>query len=340
MNQRTSTPSSDPTVPASPGSASEIQPNRGSWILPDGQVLSVADKGWNEEQTAFSHGIFVRRWVRFRTAAFHPDTAEVAAAETLSRRALELLSQNPELLGEEEDNPFAGDLAYNQAAEELGWIRVKPLPRPVLDQRVYRETAREPMTPAAQALLEAVRRRGLLVRVLRGGALANRGFWIEAAGWTASPTQSWLNLIGVGDCPELPETAGPPLPWNCIDTSPPGFRLSRAHRGVASSHAPQPCRCLPDRLLPPRHHCHGAIEDRENHADGWQGTSGWFGDHAHHRQHREDHGPGWLWSHGGHRDNPSYGVEFGAHHLHGRQGPQHGVGHDPLHGHLGADDLP
>ncbi len=181
MNQRTSTPSADSTADSSPDLASEIQPNHASWILPDGRVISVADQGWNEEQTAFSHGIFVRRWVRFRTAAFHPDTAEVAAAETLSRRALQLLRQHPELLGEEEDNPFAGDLAYNQAAEEKGWIRVKPLPRPVLDRRVYWETAREPMTPAVQALLEAVRRRRLVVHVLWGGALANRGFWIEAA---------------------------------------------------------------------------------------------------------------------------------------------------------------
>ncbi len=174
------TPSQDTTPIPSPEAASEIQPNRASWILPDGRVVSVADEGWNEDQTAFSHGIFVRRWVGFRTSAFHPDATEVALAEDLSRRACQLLRLHPELLGEDPDNPFAGDLAYNQAAEEQGWIRVKPLPRPVLDQRIYWETGRDPMTPAVLELLEAVRRRGLNVHILRGGALANRGFWIES----------------------------------------------------------------------------------------------------------------------------------------------------------------
>jgi hypothetical protein len=36
------------------------------------------------------------------------------------------------------------------------------------------------MTPAVLELLEAVRRRGLTVHILVGGALANRGFWIES----------------------------------------------------------------------------------------------------------------------------------------------------------------
>ena len=82
MDHRLSTTSTHNPPTSSPDPASEIQPNRASWILPDGRVISVADQGWNEEQTAFSHGIFVRRWVSFRTATFHPDTAEVVAAES------------------------------------------------------------------------------------------------------------------------------------------------------------------------------------------------------------------------------------------------------------------
>ncbi len=96
------------------------------------------------------------------------------------RKPIQLLRLYTEPLLGEPDNFFTGSPDYNQAAEEQGWIRIKPLPRPVLDQRIYWETGRDPMTPAVLELLEAVRRRGLLVHILRGGALANRGFWIES----------------------------------------------------------------------------------------------------------------------------------------------------------------
>ena len=42
-------------------------------------------------------------------------------------------------------NPYSGDLAYNQAAQEEGWIRIKPLTRP-RESTIYAETFSGKMT--------------------------------------------------------------------------------------------------------------------------------------------------------------------------------------------------
>jgi hypothetical protein len=80
---------------------------------------------------------------------------------------------------DEGPNPFEGDLAYVHAAEEQGWIRVKPMPRPVLDNSVYFETFSPDLKPAVAKVVQATKASGLDVTLLTGGAIENRGFWVQ-----------------------------------------------------------------------------------------------------------------------------------------------------------------
>jgi hypothetical protein len=162
-----------------------IQPNKAGWILANGCVADVSEEGWNDAGTAFSHGIFVKQWVKFRTLNFCPDKSEREMALAIEKRAKALFTENPEILVESdedgEENLFAGDLGYVQAAEEQGWIRVKPLPRPVLDNSVYLETYSPDLKPKVAEVVEVSRNSGLKVMLLTGGAIANRGFWVQSA---------------------------------------------------------------------------------------------------------------------------------------------------------------
>ena len=163
-----------------------IQPNKACWILANGRVADVSEEGWNDDGTAFSHGIFVKQWVKFRTMNFCPDKSEAELARSIKQRAQKLLKENPDLLAKDEErgdaegpNPFEGDLAYVQAAEEQGWIRVKPLPKPVLDNSVFFETFSPDLKPEVAKVVEAVKASGLDVTMLYGGAIENRGFWVQ-----------------------------------------------------------------------------------------------------------------------------------------------------------------
>lgn len=164
-----------------------IQPNRASWILENGRVVDVKKEGWNDHETAFSHGIFVKKWIRFRTQNFFPGKEVVELAKAMERRAKQLLVENPDLKSDDEErcesgpNPFEGDLAYVQAAEEEGWIRVKPLPVPVMDNSVFFETFSPDLKPEVAKVVEAVKASGLEVTLLLGGAIENRGFWVQRA---------------------------------------------------------------------------------------------------------------------------------------------------------------
>ncbi len=104
------------------------------WILPDNRVVDIATEGFDETQTAFSHGIFVKQWVKFRLDRFHPDREEYRTAESIRIRAHCLMTEDPSLRAdfdeEGQPNPFSGDMAYKQAAMEQGWIRIRATPDP------------------------------------------------------------------------------------------------------------------------------------------------------------------------------------------------------------------
>jgi hypothetical protein len=78
----------------------DIQPNKACWILVDGRVADVSEEGWNDEGTAFSHGIFVKQWVKFRTHNFCPEKSEREMASGIQRRAQQIFAEKPEILVE------------------------------------------------------------------------------------------------------------------------------------------------------------------------------------------------------------------------------------------------
>ena len=181
--------------------AGTIKPNRSYWVLPDGAVVDVAEEGYNEEGTAFSHGIYVKNWIDFRTKRFFPNKEEVAVAEAIQKRAREIVKDDPSLEQASEDggeNAFAGDLAYNQAAEEYGWVRVKPMTVPTGDPVVYAETISGNTSRPVTYILNQLRERGMKVDVLAGGALANRPGLVRRQQQAQQIGQSWRDFRDYG----------------------------------------------------------------------------------------------------------------------------------------------
>ena len=80
----------------------DIQPNKASWILGNGRVVDVAVEGLNSDASAFSHGMFVKKWIRFRAQNFFPGKEEVELAKAMERRTKQLLADNPDLKSDDE----------------------------------------------------------------------------------------------------------------------------------------------------------------------------------------------------------------------------------------------
>lgn len=160
-----------------------IRPNRSVWVLPDGSVIDAEAEGRSADDAHYSHGIFVKKWIRFRLGNFCPAPEEMAVAQRMEARARQLLREYPDLVQprteEGDPNPYDSDLAFNQAAEEEGWVRIKPLTTP-RDNLIYAESITGELSSAARAVIEsAACWHGCEVRVMSGGALANRAMTCE-----------------------------------------------------------------------------------------------------------------------------------------------------------------
>jgi Protein-tyrosine phosphatase len=172
-----------------PNGTALIRPNRSVWVLPDGGVIDAEAEGRSADDAHYSHGIFVKKWIRFRLENFCPDPEEMAMAQRMKTRARQLLREHPDLVQpcteEGDPNPYDGDLAFNQAAEEEGWVRIKPLTTP-RDNLIYAESIAGKLSPAARSVIEAAAsRQGCEVRIMTGGALANRAVIYEGSSGSA-----------------------------------------------------------------------------------------------------------------------------------------------------------
>lgn len=160
-----------------------LRPNRSVWVLPDGSVIDAESQGRSADDAHYSHGIFVKKWIRFRMENFCPDANELTMAQRMRGRAQQLLREHPDLVQpytkDGDPNPYDGDLAFNQAAEDEGWVRIKPLTTP-RDNLIYAESTTGELSSAARSVIEAAARlHGSEVRLLIGGALANRAVEFE-----------------------------------------------------------------------------------------------------------------------------------------------------------------
>jgi len=155
----------------------KIKLNHAYWVTPDGLVIDVESEGWNESESAYSHGRFIKNWLDFRLNKFHPDKLEIGKATIIKARAKELLRDTP-FIGKETDedgnpNPFAGDLAYNQAAQEMGWVRIKPGSSPTT-RTIYAESKGNPSSAVKRILDDLEQSEGYEVINLTGGAIEQR----------------------------------------------------------------------------------------------------------------------------------------------------------------------
>jgi len=150
----------------------DLLPHRSAWILPSGRVVDIAKEGLTDDESAFSHGIFVKKWVRFRTDRFCPDADEQIVAQWIRKYAQRLLAERPQLAGEyssEDECAFYGDAAYKQAALEEKWVRIKAPHHPgdkTIDVEFFRE---DDVRETIQAIREVADGLGCRLRLMQGG---------------------------------------------------------------------------------------------------------------------------------------------------------------------------
>lgn len=150
----------------------DLLPQRSAWILPSGRVVDIAKEGLTDDESAFSHGIFVKKWVRFRTDRFCPDADEQIVAQRIRKYAQRLLAEKPQLAGEyssEDECAFYGDAAHKQAALEERWVRIKAPHHPgdkTIDVEVFREDDVRETIQAIQEVADGLRCR---LRLMQGG---------------------------------------------------------------------------------------------------------------------------------------------------------------------------
>lgn len=150
----------------------DLLPQRSAWILPSGRVVDIAKEGLTDDESAFSHGIFVKKWVRFRADRFCPDADEQIVAQRIRKYAQRLLAEKPQLAGEyssEDECVFYGDAAYKQAALEEKWVRIKAPHHPgdkTIDVEFFRE---DDVRETIQAIQEVADGFGCRLRLMHGG---------------------------------------------------------------------------------------------------------------------------------------------------------------------------
>jgi hypothetical protein len=150
----------------------DLLPHRSAWILPNGRVVDIAKEGLTDDESAYSHGIFVKKWVRFRTDRFCPDADEQIVAQRIRKYAQRLLAEKPQLAGEYSDETecaFYGDAAYKQAALEERWVRIKAPHHPsdkTIDVEFFRE---DDVRETIQAIQEVADGLGCRLNLMQGG---------------------------------------------------------------------------------------------------------------------------------------------------------------------------
>jgi hypothetical protein len=150
----------------------DLLPHRSAWILPSGRVVDIAKEGLTDDESAFSHGIFVKKWVRFRTDRFCPDADEQIVAQRIRKYAQRLLAEKPQLAGEYSDETecaFYGDAAHKQAALEERWVRIKAPHHPgdkTIDVEFFRE---DDVRETIEAIQEVADGLGCRLRLMQGG---------------------------------------------------------------------------------------------------------------------------------------------------------------------------
>lgn len=152
---RATTAQSKSNAPNHAEEAAKVKPGRSYWINADGRIIDVVAE--DADGKSATHGRYVRNWVDARIGKFFPGESEKETARIIETRARELMTQDPSLreeldqeaieeayqdavnLAEALDQPVPdiddfradaarrlgpSDMAYNEAAIEAGWARI------------------------------------------------------------------------------------------------------------------------------------------------------------------------------------------------------------------------
>ena len=184
--------------------ALKVRPGRSYWITPEGRVVDVVAE--DQDGTSATHGRYVRNWVKARVGKFFPGEAEKEMARRIQSRAQELMAQDPNLREElDQDELIASyveevniaeamdlpqpdydsfvqdainklgpsDMAYNEAATEVGWARIAVPPKFSADAPLQIQVKKSALGSGAAKTVKEIQGQRV-TSVVEDGALANR----------------------------------------------------------------------------------------------------------------------------------------------------------------------
>ena len=184
--------------------ALKVQLGRSYWITPEGRIIDVVAE--DQDGTNATHGRYIRNWVKARVGQFFPGEAEKEVGRRIQSRAQELMAQDP-ALREELDNDALiaayvdevsiteamdlpqpdydefvrdainklgpSDMAYNEAAIEVGWARIAVPSKFSPDAPLQIQVKKDVLGSGANQTIKQIQGQRV-TSVVEEGALANR----------------------------------------------------------------------------------------------------------------------------------------------------------------------
>jgi hypothetical protein len=184
---RAATTQSKPQAPNHAEEAAKVKPGKSYWINADGRVIDVVAE--DTDGKSATHGRYVRNWVDARIGKFFPGASEKEVAQRIETRARELMTQDPSL--REELDQEAIELAYQEAvdlAEVLG--------QPVPDIDDFRADAARRLGPSDMAYNEAAIEAGWARVAVPGKFSAEAPIQVQTRKGVVSPrTNNTINEL-------------------------------------------------------------------------------------------------------------------------------------------------
>jgi hypothetical protein len=201
---RAATTQSKAKAPNHAEEAAKVKPGKSYWINADGRVVDVVAE--DTDGKSATHGRYVRNWVDARIGKFFPGEIEKETARRIETRARELMTQDPSLreeldqeaieeafqdavnLAEALDQPVPdiddfradaarrlgpSDMAYNEAAIEAGWARVAVPGKFSAETPIQIQTRKDALSSRANSTIKELKSLRN-ISVVEDGAITNK----------------------------------------------------------------------------------------------------------------------------------------------------------------------
>jgi hypothetical protein len=201
---RAATTQSKAKAPNHAEEAAKVKPGKSYWINADGRVVDVVAE--DTDGTSATHGRYVRNWVDARIGKFFPGESEKETARRIETRARELMTQDPSLreeldqeaieeayldavnLAEALDQPVPdiddfradaarrlgpSDMAYNEAAIEAGWARIAVPGKFSAEAPIQIQTRKDALSSRADSTIKELKSLRN-ISVVEDGAITNK----------------------------------------------------------------------------------------------------------------------------------------------------------------------